>query len=172
MAVLVGGLREDDDGAAGFQHLGGTVVEGQVAADIVAVAVAGAEGGHDFQETQDAGHAVLLKDVAARDEDGLPAVLEHRVEDGQRVHKAVLVVGDDDGGLPFGRYVLLVQNIEMTIVDVVVRHAQIVHVQVVQPVILVYFVKGNHTEQGFYSTIVISSIRFFALANLSTMKRK
>ena len=145
VAMLVRGFGEDDEGAALAQHAGRAVVEDQVALNIAHIPVTAAEGGHDLEESQDAGHTILLEDVAARDEHGLPAVAEHGMQDSHRVHHAVLVVGNYDGGLSLCGNVFLIENVKVTVVDMVVHDAQIVHVEIVQPVVLVYVVKGNHT---------------------------
>ena len=53
-------------------------------------------------------------------------------------------IGNYDGGLSLCGNVFLIENVKVTVVDMVVHDAQIVHVEIVQPIVLVYVVKGNH----------------------------
>ena len=108
MTALVRGFRENDDGTALAQHTGGAIVYRKVTLHVTHISVTAAESGHNLEETQDSGEDILLKDITARDKHRLPAVAIHGMQNRQRIHQSVLVIGNHDGGTAALRYILLV----------------------------------------------------------------
>ena len=132
VALLVLRFRSYNKSTAIVQHLGRYVERGHVEFDVAHPSVAGTESGQYLQETQYLGHPVVLEDVTTGNEHRLAKIVEH-IQNVQRVAQAVLVVIDNQHRLPLGGDVFPVDNMHLSIIQMIMKEFQIMIIAKVTP---------------------------------------